>query len=46
MLDINDNGVKITMQYLANLLGCSPRTIHRNIRKELKQEKTILNEKI
>ena len=46
MLDINDNGVKITMQYLANLLGCSPRTIHRNISKELKQEKTILNEKI
>jgi hypothetical protein len=46
MLDINDSGVKITMQYLANLLDCSSRTIHRNISKELKQEKTILNEKI
>lgn len=46
MLDINEDGDKISIQYLAKLLGCSPRTIHRNMSRELKQEKTILNEKI
>ena len=46
MLDINDSKAKISIKYLAELLGCSPRTIHRNMSKELKQEKTILNEKI
>jgi hypothetical protein len=46
MLDINDNRNKISIQAIAELLGCSARTIHRNMGKELKQEKTILNEKI
>jgi len=46
MLDINESGVKISIQYLAELLKCSPRTLHRNMGKELKQEKDLLNEKI
>ena len=46
MLEINDMGVKITLQYLAKLLGCSVRTLHRNMGKELKIEKELLNEKI
>ncbi len=46
MLDINESGVKISIQYLAELLRCSPRTLHRNMGKELKQEKDLLNEKI
>ncbi len=46
MLDINESGVKISIKYLAELLRCSPRTLHRNMGKELKQEKDLLNEKI
>ncbi len=46
MLEINDMGGKISIQYLADLLGCSIRTIHRNMTKELRKEKTLLNEKI
>ena len=46
MLEINDMGVKITLKYLAKLLGCSVRTLHRNMGKKLKQEKELLNEKI
>ena len=46
MLEINDSNTKITLQYLAKLLGCSTRTLHRNMGKELKQEKEKLNEKI
>jgi len=46
MLEINDMGARISIKYLANLLGCSTRTIHRNMTKELRKEKTILNEKI
>ena len=37
---------KISLQYLADLLGCSVRTLHRNMGKKLKKEKEILNEKI
>ncbi len=43
MLDINEIGKKITIGSLAKLLKCSSRTIHRNMSKELKQEKDILN---
>ncbi len=43
MLDINEIGRKITIGSLAKLLKCSSRTIHRNMSKELKQEKDILN---
>ena len=46
MLDINDSGAKITIQYLADLLSCSTRTVHRNMSKKLKQEKQIMNEKV
>ena len=37
---------KITISKIAELLNCSTRTIHRNMGKELKQEKEKLNEKI
>jgi len=37
---------KITISKIAELLNCSTRTIHRNMGKELKQEKQILNEKL
>ena len=46
MLEINNIGVKITLKHLAKLLGCSTRTLHRNMGKELKKEKELLNEKI
>ena len=46
MLDINDNGDKITIRWMAELLGVSQRTVHRNMSKELKQEKKKLNESI
>ena len=46
MLDINNNEGKITIRWMAELLGVSQRTVYRNMSKELKQEKQILNEKI
>lgn len=46
MLDLAHINKKITIQLLAELLGCSTRTIYRNMTKELRKEKTILNEKI
>ena len=46
MLEINNIGAKITLKHLAKLLGCSTRTLHRNMGKELKKEKELLNEKI
>jgi len=46
MLDLNELGKKITWRKVAELLKCSERTIIRNINKQLKNEKTILNEEI
>ena len=46
MLDLNDLGKKITISRIAGLLDCSTRTIHRNMSKQLKQEKQILNEEL
>jgi len=46
MIDLNDNGNKITWSRVAGLLDCSVRTVLRNINKELKLEKKLLNEKI
>ena len=46
MLDLNDWGKKITIGRIAGLLDCSTRTIHRNMSKQLKQEKQILNEEL
>lgn len=43
MLEINDNGKKITINDLADKLNCTPRTIHRNMGDQLKKEKDILN---
>ena len=46
MIDLNDTGKKITWSKIAQLLDCSVRTVLRNINKELKHEKKLLNEKI
>jgi len=43
MLEINNNGEKITIGRIAKLLECSTRTIHRNMPIELKREKELLN---
>jgi len=43
MIDLNDMGKKITIGRIAGLLDCSSRTIHRNMSKELKKEKDLLN---
>ena len=43
MIDLNDDGKKITIGRLAGLLDCSSRTIHRNMSIELKKEKELLN---
>jgi len=46
MIDINDDGVKITIKWLAQLLGVSQRTIYRHMCDDLKREKEILNEEV
>ena len=35
----------ITINKIAKVLGCTPRTIHRNMGEELRQEKQLLNDK-
>ena len=42
MLQVYDEGI-ITIPKIAKVLGCTPRTIHRNMGEELKQEKQLLN---
>ena len=46
MLEINDNDNKITITKLAKLLSCTTRTIHRNMGKNLKREKELLNKQL
>ena len=46
MIEINDNGEKITIDRIAKLLECSTRTIHRNMPVELKKEKELLNQQL
>ena len=46
MLLINDSDEKITIAKLAKNLKCTPRTIHRRMCSELKQEKVKLNNEI
>ena len=46
MVDIHSNGKKITIRWIAELLGVSQRTIYRHMCDELKREKQILNEEI
>jgi hypothetical protein len=43
MIDLNDQGKKITVNALAVLLKCSARTIYRSLNNDLKLEKEILN---
>ncbi len=43
MLHIHDNGESITISKIAKALKCTPRTIHRHMGAELKQEKDKLN---
>ena len=46
MLGMNDDGVKITIKWLAQLLNVSQRTIYRHMCDVLKREKQILNEEL
>lgn len=46
MLLINDSNIKITAARLADALGCSTRTIYRNMSNELKKEKELLNQQL
>ena len=46
MLDIHELSKKITISKLATSLGCSTRTIHRNMSEELKKEKELLNREL
>ena len=46
MIDLNHLGKTITWNRVAGLLDCSTRTIYRNLCKDLKHEKKILNEEI
>lgn len=43
MLYMHANGDKITVRKIASTLGCSDRTIHRNMSNQLKKEKDLLN---
>jgi hypothetical protein len=43
MIDLHDNGEKITIGRVSSILNVSSRTIHRNMPDELKREKEILN---
>jgi hypothetical protein len=46
MLDIHDLDKKITVTSISKLLGCSTKTIHRNMGEELKREKELLNQQL
>jgi len=46
MLFMHDEGDKITVAKLSDSLGCSARTVHRNMSTELKKEKELLNQEL
>ena len=46
MLYTHDDGDKITVEKLARYLGCSTRTVYRNMGNELKKEKELLNQEL
>ena len=46
MIDLNNDGKKITISLMADILNCSSRTIYRNMCDQLKKEKKLLNEKV
>lgn len=46
MIMLHDDGEKLTINKIAEALGVSPRTIHRNMSTELKKEKELLNSEL
>jgi transcriptional antiterminator len=46
MLYTIDTNEKITISKIADQLGCSTRTIYRNMSIELKKEKELLNQQL
>ena len=46
MLSLNNEKQKITINKIANFLGCSTRTIYRNMGNQLKLEKELLNSEL
>tara|TARA_R100000697_G_scaffold17629_1_gene24671 strand:- start:720 stop:1349 length:630 start_codon:yes stop_codon:yes gene_type:complete len=46
MLSLNDEKQKITIKKIASSLGCSTRTIYRNMGNQLKLEKELLNSQL
>ena len=46
MIMIHDNNEKITITKIASFLGCSTRTIHRNMGNNLRKEKELLNQQL
>lgn len=46
MMQLHDDNKKITLDAIAELLGCSRRTVQRNMPYELKKEKELLNQQL
>jgi transcriptional antiterminator len=46
MLILNDNKQKINISKISIMLGCSTRTVHRNMTNELRREKELLNQQL
>ena len=46
MLILHDNVEKINVSKISIMLGCSTRTIHRNMTNELRREKELLNQQL
>jgi predicted nuclease of restriction endonuclease-like RecB superfamily len=46
MIMLHDDGEKLTINKIAEALGVSSRTIHRNMSTELKKEKELLNSEL
>jgi len=44
MLELHDEGKKITINGISTYLKCSTRTIYRNMSNQLKKEKELLNQ--
>tara|TARA_R110002126_G_scaffold46579_1_gene131069 strand:- start:295 stop:600 length:306 start_codon:yes stop_codon:yes gene_type:complete len=46
MLILHDSNEKINISKISVMLGCSTRTIHRNMTNELRREKELLNQQL
>ena len=46
MIDLHDMNKKITIRAISGALGCSTRTVHRNMCDELRREKELLNREL